>query len=89
MFDETTVQQVWNKGAIALEHDPNNVRKDIFGNLMVRTLYGSLSAYGWEIDHITAKANGGSDSLFNLQPLHWKANRSKSDRPIGLAGMFR
>lgn len=29
---------------------------------------------GWEIDHITAKANGGGDELSNLRPLQWKNN---------------
>lgn len=35
--------------------------------------------YGWEIDHIKPSSLGGSDGLYNLQPLQWENNRSKSD----------
>jgi hypothetical protein len=44
--------------------------------------YGQLSEYGWEIDHIVAKAAGGCDDLSNLRARHWEGNR----RAGGLVG---
>ena len=38
------------------------------------------SEHGWEIDHIKAVTNEGSDELNNLQPLNWKNNADKSDK---------
>lgn len=34
---------------------------------------------GWEIDHITPKARGGSDATVNLQALNTRLNRQKGD----------
>ena len=36
------------------------------------------SIYGWEIDHILAREQGGKSILENLQPLNWKNNVDKS-----------
>jgi 5-methylcytosine-specific restriction endonuclease McrA len=41
--------------------------------------YGQQTSFGWEVDHIRAVANGGSDDLDNLQPLQWENNRKKGD----------
>jgi 5-methylcytosine-specific restriction endonuclease McrA len=41
--------------------------------------YGMTSQFSRETDHIRAIANGGSDSLSNLQLLHWQNNRRKGD----------
>ncbi|MCL1948008.1 MAG: HNH endonuclease [Chitinivibrionia bacterium] len=53
--------------------------KDFDGNKIRRGSYGTLGEYGWETDNIKPKAKGGTDSMRNLQPLHWQANRKKSD----------
>ena len=79
-FDESTVNAVWQKGQIVVGYDPNLYRKDSCGAWMTRSQYGNTnSEYGWEIDHIKPSSLGGSDGLYNLQPLQWENNRSKSD----------
>lgn len=79
-FDESTVNAVWQKGQVVVGYDPNLYRKDSCGAWMTRSQYGNTnSEYGWEIDHIKPSSLGGSDGLYNLQPLQWENNRSKSD----------
>ena len=76
-FDEETEQKVWEKGKIDPNNDSKVWRKDDCGAWIKRSEYGNRNSdYGWEIDHISA---GGSDTLSNLRPLHWKNNLDKSD----------
>lgn len=78
-FSEAEVQAVWNKGRIVAGYDPTLYRADACGLWIVRSAYGTTGKYGWEIDHIKPVSAGGGDELFNLQPLHWRTNRHKSD----------
>lgn len=55
---------------------PAGYRLDAYGNIIAWAQYGSLTQYGWEIDHAHPTALGGPDSLSNLRALHWRANRS-------------
>ena len=69
IFDEETVQKVWEKGKIVENHDPKEWRKDECDAWIKRDLYRNrFSEWGWEIDHIDAD---GGDELSNLRPLQW------------------
>jgi 5-methylcytosine-specific restriction endonuclease McrA len=71
---------VWEKGQAIPEYPPEIWRLDKYASLMKRTDFGDRkSKYGWEIDHIKPVLHGGSDSIDNLQPLHWKNNAEKGD----------
>ena len=68
---------VWLKGHEVLGRDPSLWRYDDNWTLIHWHEHGNRNSdYGWEIDHIVAKALGGSDDLANLRPLHWRANCS-------------
>lgn len=79
-FTEEEIQKVWEKGEIVPNNDKNIWRKDQCSAWISRKEYGNRnSSYGWEIDHITPKANGGGDELSNLRPLQWENNLRTSD----------
>ena len=81
-FDESTIEDVWKKGEIELRYP--GFRKDKCGASMQRSKYGKTEQFGWEVDHIKPVSRGGTDDLFNLQPLQWENNRQKGDDYPGL-----
>jgi 5-methylcytosine-specific restriction endonuclease McrA len=65
---------VWHKE----EYLINNWCKDSCGALVRWQDYGNReSIYGWELDHIKPKSEGGEDIVSNLRVLHWKNNASR------------
>ena len=72
-------QKAWENAATVRGKDPDMYRKDPYGNLMYKSSYGKSSDMGWDVDHITPKARGGSDATRNLQALNSSVNRSKGD----------
>lgn len=80
MSSQKQIDQIWDKGHVVRGKNPDTWRKDDEGNLLRKSSYGTLGDYGWEIDHKNPKANGGSDNMRNLRPLHWEENREKSDK---------
>ena len=76
---------VWEKATPT--KDPN-IRLDVCNTKIHLNQYGNIkSQYGWEIDHIKPKAKCGRDKIKNLQPLHWKTNRSKSNKWVKFKGI--
>lgn len=66
---------VWRKGTAIPDRDPAQWRRDVYGNVMFFAAHGDRNdAFGWEIDHIVPVAEGGSNDMMDLRPLHWRAN---------------
>ncbi len=80
MTSKKDVEQVWEKAKPIRGKDPDVWRRDSEGNKLRHGSYGTQGEYGWEIDHHYPQSKGGSDNLKNLKPLHWEANREKSDK---------
>lgn len=79
-FSEAEINAVWEKGTPIIGEDSKVYRKDKCGAKIKRNEYGNVnSKLGWEIDHIKPLAAGGTDDLYNLQPLQWENNRHKGD----------
>lgn len=80
-WTEKELDAIWLKGAPVPGKDPAKVRADWCGAWMERGKHGdtTTNGFGWEVDHVVAVANGGSDALSNLQPMQWQNNRKKGD----------
>ncbi len=80
MTEQKEINDVWAKGRVIPDYDPNVWRHDIEGNVIKKINHGKTIEHGWEIDHIIPLSKGGADTLANKQPLQWEANRRKSDK---------
>ncbi len=70
---------VWAKGHPIPNKDSTVWRRDDYQMPMRFSDYGNRdSDFGWEIDHIVQKKDGGSDKLENLRPLNWKSNVARN-----------
>ena len=80
-FTDETIQQVWEKGKVVENHDPDVKRQDGAKAWIHREEYGNRdSRFGWEIDHIDP---GGGDDLSNIRPLQWKNNLGLQEGHVG------
>lgn len=79
-YSDEKLNKIWEKAKIVNEeNDKKKFRKDFAGAWIKKDEYGKESDYGWEVDHIKPSSKSGSDELSNLNPLHWKNNRTKGD----------
>lgn len=83
--------QIWQKARYINDaSERTGFRQDQCGAWIRWSDYGSRnSVYGWEVDHITPVANGGSDVISNLRPLHWQNNAAKQDGRLVCAVISR
>lgn len=83
---EQLKKEVWAKAQTVTGYDSSKWRKDQCGAWIGWEYYGDRTAlsYGWEIDHITPQAKGGSDALYNLRPLQWENNVHKSNGRVSV-----
>jgi hypothetical protein len=74
---EEMVQQVWEKGIVDGNNDPEYWRKDQCGAWMSRSEYGrQRSPFSWEINCIRPQLEKDGQELPNLRPLQWNNNAS-------------
>jgi hypothetical protein len=67
---------VWKKGKKINGFNPNEWRKDKYGNKICYQEHGKTTEYGWDIDHYIPKTKCGSDDIHNLYPVQYSKNRS-------------
>ena len=80
MFNEKTIEQVWELARTVEGFNPDMVRKDACGAWIMKNQYGNRdSIYGWEIDHVYPLSMGGTDDIINLRAMQWDNNLSKGD----------
>lgn len=79
-YSQNDLQKIWEKGSPVKGKNPELYRRDVNGDMMYKPSYGKTSEMGWEVDHKNPKANGGTDSMRNYQPMNWKGNRQKSNK---------
>ncbi len=85
-FTNEEINNVWEKGSIVSDNNPDEWRKDQCGAWIGFKFYGNRnSQYGWEIDHINPESGGGSNNLANLRPLQWENNANKQAGRLGCA----
>jgi len=78
LFDPE-VMQAWGTARKIPGYDPNVWRVDALGSWIRFSDYGETTDYGWEKDHRWPVSAGGLTTPSNIQALHWRNNRAKSD----------
>ncbi|UPR33820.1 HNH endonuclease [Vibrio cyclitrophicus] len=79
MPSKKQIEAVWEKASTIRGKNPNQYRRDAYGNEIYKAAYGTQGTKGWEVDHKNPRSKGGSDSTRNLQALQTAENRKKSN----------
>jgi hypothetical protein len=66
----------WERAYEIPGQDKNVLRRDFEGMTIRWAEYGQKSDHGWEIDHITPIAIGGTDTFGNIRARHYRTNRA-------------
>lgn len=74
-WSKSVKEEVWAKGDHVAGEDPNEIRRDSWGNMITKRTMA--------IDHHIPLAKGGVNNTSNLVPLHKDTNRAKSDHMPG------
>jgi hypothetical protein len=80
--DERRKAVAWNN---ARPINNSSDRTDCDDRIICWSEYGQTTARGWEIDHATPTALGGTDVDSNLRARHWQGNRSAGGLLGGLS----
>jgi len=80
MATKKQIEHAWENAKPIRGQNPDAWRKDAEGNKIRHGSYGTQGEYGWEVDHKIPTSKGGTDSLRNVQALHWEENREKGDK---------
>lgn len=74
------MKDVWEKASRVKGFDPDLIRKDCCGALILKSEFGNRnSKFGWEIDHVYPLSRGGDNDIVNLRPMQWENNVAKGD----------
>ncbi|MGI9256160.1 MAG: hypothetical protein ACR2PY_04425 [Salinispira sp.] len=72
MSDE---QKVWNRAHKVKGGNPDVVRQDIYGRMILRDKYGENTKYGWKIKSI---GRGDRDNVKNLYAVKTRVHSEKA-----------
>ena len=76
--DDTTATRVWKA-----HFGTRDIGRDVCGAIISRDAYEQEGLFGWTLDHIVPRSQGGADDLTNLRPLHRKNANARGGKPDG------
>lgn len=78
LYNKTTIDAIWDTAPKVI--DFQFFKYDAYGNVIEKHEYGLKLKYGWVIDLIIPESEGGTYTLDNLKPVHWKQFQAKGDQ---------
>ena len=92
-LDQKALRDIWQKGYITEEADPEIWRKDECGAWIRWGAYGDVeSQFGWDVDPTVPGSDCGGENPSNLRPLQWRNRAAKQGGrlmcPITASGKY-